>query len=265
MRDDTGFVPEAPPTQPAALCKVANLVGHSFEGGTLIATPYGRRRIEDLRIGDVVYSRDERTAETHIERVTDLLRHTGANGKIRPTVQSQQPSSSSLLAVRNPPTETLGVTSAHPFHVPSRGWVMAKDLRPGDQIDSRNGSLVVIGTVFDSEPREVYNLTIASDATYFVSLLDVWVHNGREKWDPMRPDPNATGPHSTFRRGPEGWIDHWQDWIPNLCDPGGFPFLPGDRFRRRGKPHGGVPTPVIVRPDGSGVSAGLPDIPWPLK
>ena len=68
----------------------------------------------------------------------------------------------------------------------------------------------------------------------------------------LRPDPNATGDHCTWREK-DGKIDHWQDWRTNPQNPGGFD--PGERFDRDGSSHGGVPPPHVHPPGGGG---GLP-------
>jgi hypothetical protein len=76
-------------------------------------------------------------------------------------------------------------------------------------------------------------------------------------------DPNATGWHSTFRRGLDGAITHWQDWIPNPQNPNGFD--PGMRYDGIGGSHTNsvtgieVPTPHVHDPDfPGGVRPALP-------
>ena len=58
---------------------------------------------------------------------------------------------------------------------------MATELRSGDQIDTRTGALVVVSSRFEVGPQEVYNLSVASDATYFVGAGEAVVHNGKWK------------------------------------------------------------------------------------
>jgi RHS repeat-associated protein len=67
--------------------------------------------------------------------------------------------------------------------------------------------------------------------------------------NPLRFDPRAGGDHTTFRRGPDGRVTHYQDWHQNPRNPNGFD--PGRRFDGEGAAHAGVPTPHIHERGGS--------------
>ena len=66
----------------------------------------------------------------------------------------------------------------------------------------------------------------------------------------LRSDPDAVGPHSTFKRNPQtGQVDKYDEFQPNSRNPNGF-----DRtksFQRRGPPHTNkktgedIPTPHV--------------------
>jgi hypothetical protein len=56
------------------------------------------------------------------------------------------------------------------------------------------------------------------------------------------------GEFSVFRRGPSGKVDAYLDYTSNPQNPQGL--QAGNRFRRAGDPHGGVPAPLIVQPNG---------------
>jgi RHS repeat-associated protein len=67
----------------------------------------------------------------------------------------------------------------------------------------------------------------------------------------LQPDPNATGPHSTFRRGPDGRITHTATYRPNPRNPSGFQEV--RRVDVTGKAHRNpdgttVPTPHVHEP-----------------
>lgn len=51
----------------------------------------------------------------------------------------------------------------------------------------------------------------------------------------MRPDPLASGPHSTYRRGADGVIDKYGAWNPNHRRPGGFD--EGPQYHGSGRRH----------------------------
>ncbi len=73
-----------------------------------------------------------------------------------------------------------------------------------------------------------------------VARLGVAARGGRGK-NRMQFDPRAVGDHTTFRRGPDGRVKHYQDWHREPRNPNGFD--KGRRFDGAGKPHSGVPTP----------------------
>ncbi len=66
----------------------------------------------------------------------------------------------------------------------------------------------------------------------------------------LGPDPDATGPHSTYRVAPDGTIQHYQTYEEK---PVTKTYDPVPRFRGAGKSHGTVEPPFILeRPAGKG-------------
>jgi hypothetical protein len=66
--------------------------------------------------------------------------------------------------------------------VEGRGWTPAKDLVPGMELSSPDGSMVVVVsnvTLLLAQPVNVYNFQVDGDHTYFVGddAEPVWVHN----------------------------------------------------------------------------------------
>ncbi len=121
-----------------------------FVAGTLVRMADGTtKRIEDVREGDEVESRDPATGRTESERVTKTLRHR-ASSLVTLT----------LTGADSGASETIACTPEHPFNVPGDGFVAAGDLAVGD--------------------AEVYNPTVADDHTYFVGLAGggACVHHG---------------------------------------------------------------------------------------
>ncbi len=81
------------------------------------------------------------------------------------------------LSVGNQIIET---TDNHPFWVDGKGWVLAVDLKVGDELVQSNGNHLKIDNieiVHHDEKVKVYNFTVADFHTYFVSSLGIWVHN----------------------------------------------------------------------------------------
>ena len=69
------------------------------------------------------------------------------------------------------------------------------------------------------------------------------VHNSCRSTKKLKPDSNAQGAHSTFKRGPNGTVEHYATYKPNPKNPTGFDEVL--RYDGVGKSHGGVPTPHI--------------------
>ena len=65
----------------------------------------------------------------------------------------------------------------------------------------------------------------------------------------MKPDPNAAGDHTIYRRDESGRVSAYQTFYRNEQNPTGW--QPGPRFRGTGKPHGGIEPPLYY-PTGGG-------------
>lgn len=137
-----------------------------FAPGTLIVTAAGMTPIEELRVGDQVWSRSEDTGEE----------------AYRPVVNTFVTPDQALLAVslRDPAgrVETLEVTAPHPFQVEGSGWVKAGELVVGDRVASAAGApLEVVAAGPTGRTTTVYNVEVEEFHTYFVGEAGAWVHN----------------------------------------------------------------------------------------
>ena len=134
-----------------------------FIAGTVISTQLGKKAIEDVKVGDMVYSENPETGEKGLKRVvqtfeneTDELVHIKVNG------------------------EEIVTTPEHPFYVPRQGWTEAIKLRAGDILVLVNGKEVVVEKVQHEileTPIKVYNFEVEDYHTYYVSNSGVLVHN----------------------------------------------------------------------------------------
>ncbi len=70
----------------------------------------------------------------------------------------------------------------HRFWMAGQGWAMAQDLKPGDVLRTLGGIATIAAATAGAEVP-VFNLTVASDHTYFVGAHDVLVH---ETCSPIR-------------------------------------------------------------------------------
>jgi hypothetical protein len=142
-----------------------------FVAGTLVATGEGHRPIEELTIGDMVTARDEWTGETSAKPVTKLWSHA-----TKPTTR---------LAIGG---DEIVTSTAHRFRVEGRGFVAVRELQVGDRIGVLDGAPRPITAIAPGEPADVYNLSIADFATFFVGAAAAWVHNVKEEGEPHLDD-----------------------------------------------------------------------------
>jgi hypothetical protein len=134
--------------------------------GTLIATSQGEKAIEEIQVGDQVWSRNEETGERRLREVVDLF------------VTPDQETLELDLISSDGSTETLGVTTEHPFWVVGHGWTEAGELNPGDEIFTAKDGWLKVRQVRGSPDRHtVYNFEVAEDHSYFVGETEAWVHN----------------------------------------------------------------------------------------
>ena len=90
-----------------------------------------------------------------------------------------------LMVYHNPPNATIRIdlggesivaTGIHRFWKAGHGWVMARELKPGDRLRTVNGTLVVRGVQSDKVQR-VFNLQIAGADNFFVGVEGVLAHD----------------------------------------------------------------------------------------
>jgi hypothetical protein len=143
--------------------------GHScFGGGTLVRTQSGTRAIEEMRAGDLVLVQDSKTGALAYQPV--------------------------VMAYHNPPNATLKVmfdgreavvaTGIHRFWKAGRGWVMSRDLKPGDMLRTVGGTLRVASVEPDAT-QPVFNLEVAEGQSFFVGERGLLVHDNSL----VRPEP----------------------------------------------------------------------------
>jgi hypothetical protein len=142
-----------------------------FTKGTLVHTINGLKAIEEVKIGDVVLSWDEKTKTNSYKKVLNTF--------VRNTDQIYN------LTIGE---EKLETTWNHPFYVKDKGWVQAKDLKRGETMISPKGSMLTLKDITIEERDEtVYNFEVEDNHTYYVGKDGVLVHNTECKIN--RADP----------------------------------------------------------------------------
>jgi hypothetical protein len=176
LRDPPGH-PEDPQTGlpcEGDACGVGS--SQCFTAGTEVATPFGRRPIETLQAGDIVWSRDDddvvgaAAARSGDERV--------ARRVARVFVTPDREIVDVSLTGGDGREETLHATPQHPFRVAGFGWRPASELASGDRVDTEDGhELTVVAQATHATRETVYNLEVEASHTYFVGEHLALVHN----------------------------------------------------------------------------------------
>ncbi len=143
--------------------------GRCFAKGTLVRTVLGPRPIEELQVGDRVLTSDVTTGALEVRPVI-AVRHNPPSATLRLTLGS----------------ESVVATPIHRFWKSGTGWVMARDLKPGDAVRAIDGVVRVVGTEPDAV-QPVYNLEVAEGRSYFVGERGALVHD----YSPAQPVSGA--------------------------------------------------------------------------
>jgi hypothetical protein len=140
--------------------------GPCFAAGTPLQTPEGAKAIEELKSGDLVFSRDQHDPTGPIEAklVEAVFTKPGEIWEVRISGQ------------------VIRTTGNHPFFKREAGWTNANELRIGDAVLGMDGQWMAVEEIIETLTREtVYNLRVADFHTYFVGCdewgFSVWAHN----------------------------------------------------------------------------------------
>ena len=136
---------------------------YCFVAGTKVKTESGYKNIEDIKIGEKVYSYNLDTNELELKEVTHLIRST--------TIDTFK------MTIGN---KTIEMSPRHQIYIIDKGWTRAYDVKSGDMMLSINGEKIKITNIeykkYD-KPIQTYNLTVEGNSNYFVTDIQVLVHN----------------------------------------------------------------------------------------
>ena len=134
-----------------------------FPAGTKINTDSGLKNIEEIKTGDKVWSYNELTGETGLQKI----------------VRTMVRESDHIIELYTE-EEIIETTVEHPF-LTEDGWKDAADLQTGDKIKSKNKEDIEIKDIkFSYKPKKVYNFEVSNWHTYFVGTLTWLVHNAKK-------------------------------------------------------------------------------------
>lgn len=146
-----------------------------FVAGTAVKAEEGDRAIEEIKVGDRVWSYSPETGETALKQVTRTFVNE-TDRLVRLIVNGEE----------------ILTTPEHPFYVPhsvderasdwglGSGWLRAADLRAGDVLYLLDGSSAIVESVEQillDVPVTVYNFEVEHFHSYFVSPSGLLVHN----------------------------------------------------------------------------------------
>jgi hypothetical protein len=133
----------------------------SFTEDTRVLTTNGYKKISDIKMGEIIYSYNEKEKTIEKDKVIDVRSHC-TEEKI------------AKIYLEN--GEVIKTTTHHKFYL-SDNWVEAKDLKVGDELlNSKLEKIKIkeIGVV-ENYYDKVWNLSVKNNHNFFVN--DVLVHN----------------------------------------------------------------------------------------
>ena len=163
-----------------------------FVAGTQVKTDAGFKNIEDVEVGDKVWSKSDKTGEEGFKPVVTLF-ETKPTQLVHLTYRNRESKSARVSNSSDDDdsdSNTLIGTKEHPFwSVDRKEWVPMGELKEGEVLLLSGGSEALVeAKVFedakDGQTFTTYNFEVADWHTYFVAPANaregqssVWVHN----------------------------------------------------------------------------------------
>ncbi len=147
----------------------AEVSADCFAAGTPVRTITGLRPIETVEVGDQVLTQDPCSGTLSYQPVVA-------------TVHSQP---EKLLKI-NLREEAIKATAIDRFWKVGQGWVMARDLKPGDRLRSVGG-VSEVKNAEDTRSEPVFNLKVMRAQSFFVGRRGMLVHDNSLVEPVLRP------------------------------------------------------------------------------
>jgi hypothetical protein len=152
-----------------------------FAAGTPVHTLAGLRPIETIKTGDQVLTQDTTTGLLSFQPVLAVY-HDPPNQTVRVRLGARQERTSTSTSTSEDVEENeedeewVVSTGIHRFWKAGHGWVMARELKPGDTLRLLGG-LARVEAVEPDEEQPVHNLEVARGQSFFVGERGVLVHD----------------------------------------------------------------------------------------
>jgi hypothetical protein len=166
------YQPQTRPYTQTSTAVVGYRRGHAcFAAGTPVHTLAGQRPIETLRAGDQVLTQDTTTGALSFQPILTVY-HNPPNQTYRVRFGDGAGSGED----DEDDGQSIVATGIHRFWKAGRGWVMARDLKPGDALRTLGGTRRVEAVEAD-DVRPVFNLEVARGQSFFVGDRGILVHD----------------------------------------------------------------------------------------
>lgn len=135
-----------------------------FVAGTLVWGENGMVPIEEVRVGDKVWSRSDSTGLLALKTIEQTFIYKGKETYLL-----------HLEGINGP--RVVAATGNHPFWSEPGRWTELDQLVVGSRVWTESGWQTVIAIEKQPGSRTVYNFTVADYHSYFVGSDKAWVHN----------------------------------------------------------------------------------------
>ena len=186
-----------------------------FIAGTLILTSLGLKKIEEIKVGDKVWSYNEKTKKKELKKVKNIFRN-----KTKKWLH--------LIIKHNEKEEEIICTPKHRFYIEEKGWTEAFKLLENDELLLYNNikCKVIKKQLQHLENEETtYNFEVEDNHNYFVGKNSILVHNhcGNTNGDDATIDyddlnPNEKGAYDGYSKN--GWRGNYKGQTKGTCAGG---------------------------------------------
>lgn len=139
--------------------------GRCFAAGTLIKVPGGYKKIEDIKVGNLVISYNENTMKNEYSAVLQTMIHYTTEPMYKIYIKD----------------DILEVTGIHKFLINRFNnliWVPVNEIQIGDLVLSANGSWYPIFNIeIQVKSLTVYNFEVSNNHNYYVGKNSILAHN----------------------------------------------------------------------------------------
>jgi RHS repeat-associated protein len=194
-----------------AVGELSGLISGCFVAGTLVATETGCVEIQNVKVGDLVWSYSFEAQKWQLRAVEATPVHDYSGDFITINVGNAVVESTGNHPVwvvsgddlANRPT-VGDLSQADQSLTPFGRWVESRSLRVGDEVFLVGGATATINSLWTTQGHLlVYNLRVTGNHTYAVSQKGVLVHNKSAQVKPIPRDlPNA---NQALRDAKEAW------------------------------------------------------------